>query len=468
MRGVRKQGPAMLLLVLSALVALVVGGYILVHQRVTWPGWVPALGERFFALDAEFTSAAGVMPGQGQAVTISGVTVGEIASVRLRGGRAVVSMRIEPRFARVYPDATVLLRPKTGLKDMIVELDPGSAAGGPRLRDGATLTTAATEPDVNFDEILAMLDADTRAYLTLLVTDGGKALEGDGGRVLAQVLRRFEPLSRHAARATKLVARRKTRLRRLMGNLSQIADELGRRDAQLARFVGSSAEVFRRFADQNAALGETIDLLPDTLGTVDTGLRKVAKLGTTLDRSLTALEPAARELAPALRRAQPFLRETTPVLRDQLRPFARAARPTAADLRPAARDLAAATPDLASFTGTLNALFDSLAHDPPGEGKGKEGFLFYVPWAAHNTNSVLATQDGIGPTRRGLVMITCGQLELLESLAQPKRNPTLSTLIQLLNAPKFEELTAQGRCRRATAPPAGAASVGTLRREPPR
>ena len=71
---------------------------------------------------------------------------------------------MEPRYGRVYKDATVLLRPKTGLKDMVAELEPGTPGAG-RLKDGGVIPVSQTLPDVNLDEILASLDADTRDYL---------------------------------------------------------------------------------------------------------------------------------------------------------------------------------------------------------------------------------------------------------------------------------------------------------------
>ena len=40
--------------------------YILPHQRLTRPSWVPVIGKDDFILDASFTTAAGVLPGQGQ------------------------------------------------------------------------------------------------------------------------------------------------------------------------------------------------------------------------------------------------------------------------------------------------------------------------------------------------------------------------------------------------------------------
>ena len=39
-------------------------------------------------------------------------------------------MKIRQKYAPVYRDASLLLRPKTGLKDMIIEMDPGNAEGG--------------------------------------------------------------------------------------------------------------------------------------------------------------------------------------------------------------------------------------------------------------------------------------------------------------------------------------------------
>jgi len=138
MRGVRKQMAAGIWLIAMIISGLVVGGYILGHQRLTWPSWAPLVGKDYYYLNAEFSAAPGVLPGQGNAVTIAGVKVGEISGEALRNGRAVLKMRLDAKYGHVHPDATVLLRPKTALKDMVAELDPGD--GRPRAgtaRDAA-------------------------------------------------------------------------------------------------------------------------------------------------------------------------------------------------------------------------------------------------------------------------------------------------------------------------------------------
>jgi phospholipid/cholesterol/gamma-HCH transport system substrate-binding protein len=443
-RRIRAELRSLAALVGIAIVGTVIGVFIVAHQRIHPPAWVPVVGRHEFILRARLDNAQGVLPGQGQMVTISGVKVGRIASVDLEDGAAVAKLALEAKYQAVYPDASVLMRPKTGLKDMVAELDPGSPSSGPPLRSGAELSTANTRPDVNFDEILASLDRDSRTYLQMLVQGAGIGLSNGGGHDLANTFRRFDPLSRDIALASQQVALRRTRLEHVMANLSRLATELGSRDRDLATFVSSSEAVFRHFAHQSANLQQTVALLPGALDSSNRALTKVTTLGKALDTTLTDVRPAAQALAPTLRDLRPFFAKTTPVVRSSLRPFV-----------PAAHDLADATPNLTKLADVLNAIVNELAYDPPGNGPTGQSYLFYVPWANHDTNSTLAQSDGIAPLRRGLVLVSCGSLTLLDSLAAPKRNPTLSTLIQLLAAPDHQALEASGKCPKV-APPSDA------------
>ena len=120
------------------LIAMGVAAYVLSHQRLNLPAWVPIIGKDFFTLKAEFQTGQALTPGQGQTVNIAGVKVGEIQKVELVNGRALVTMKIEPKYAEgqdgrppIYRNARMLLRPKTGLKDMIIEL---TTAPRPRAR----------------------------------------------------------------------------------------------------------------------------------------------------------------------------------------------------------------------------------------------------------------------------------------------------------------------------------------------
>lgn len=435
-KAVKSQLKPAVALVLIVLAGLFAGTVIVAHQRINPPSWVPIIGKPEFTLRAQLTSVHGVLPGQGQAVTIAGVRVGQIGGVKLENGEPVATLRIERRYAHFYPDATVLLRPKTPLKDMVAEIDPGTPNSGPELSSGALLRTDHTQADVNLDEVLSSLDRDSRDYLTLLVTDGARALNGRRGRDLANVFRRFPALSRHVAQASRLVAQRRVKLERLVGNLSKLATELGARNQDIARFVTGNAAVFKRFADQTSNLQRTVELLPSSLQSTNAALAKADRLGRVLHAASTNLDPTARSLEPAFRDLVPFFEKTTPAFRNSIRPFTREARPTTRLLIPATGQLSDATPHLTKLTGVLNSIVNELAYKSPGTSARSNSYLFYVPWASHNSNSVMATQDGIGPMRRGMIMVSCTSLNLLDTLAAPSKNPTLATLIQLLGVPK--------------------------------
>src|SRR5207249_6109468 len=126
-----------------ALVALGVSYYILSQERFHLPHWVPLAGSDFYKLNVELQTGQAVVPGQGQTIDIAGVKVGDVQSVTLRNGVAVVSVDMEKKYAPVYRNARVLLRPKTGLKDMYLALDPGSHSAG-ALPSGGTIPVSNT------------------------------------------------------------------------------------------------------------------------------------------------------------------------------------------------------------------------------------------------------------------------------------------------------------------------------------
>jgi phospholipid/cholesterol/gamma-HCH transport system substrate-binding protein len=437
LRRARAQVSTLVLMAALAAFGLGVGGYLVVHERIVWPSWLPVLGQHTITLNAEVSAVSGVLPGQGQAVTVSGVTVGQISGLRLRRGLPVVSMEIQPQYAnRIYSNATVLLRPKTGLNDMVAELDPGSPRGGHRLASGATLAAASTLPTVNFDEILAQLDADTRGELVQLVDNGGQAVAGQGGKQLGNVLRDFDPLSRDVEQASHLVALRSVELRRLMGNLAQVATELGDNESALTRWVVGNEGVWRSFARQDQNLRGTLALLPPALQSTNSALAKATKLGQAMQSAFGQLDQSARGFGTTAVDLRSFFKGTTPVIRDDLRPFSVKAQPTARLLAPATHRLARATPGLGTLAKELNNIVNELAYKPPHG----QSYLFYVPWDNHNSNSVLSSQDGVGPARRSLLYFTCGTLSLLNNfLNNPNQNPTLTTLIELLGTANYQQ-----------------------------
>ena len=412
-------------------IAAAVAAYILFHQ----PAFT--FGQSYYTVRAEFATSAAVTPGQGQAVTIAGVQVGQVGGVSLENGQAVVTMNIFKRYAPIYRNATVLLRPRTPLKDMYLALDPGTKQAG-AVPAGGMLGAGSTTPDIDLDQILASLDGDTRSYLLLLLQGGAGAFQDPAKSVpaLRGTFKRFEPLDRDTKAFATLLAARSNHLELAIHNLQRVATALGGVDGQLASLIQSSNTNFAAISSQDANLEAGLSLLPGTLTQTNTTLGKVQRFAAQLGPALSQLQPFARALAPALKASRPLFHDTTPVIQNQLRPFSTAVQPVAKALKPAAAELSKTVPPLTRSIGVINTLFNTLAYQPRGS---EQGYLFWGSWLAHIAKTLTDLQDAQGPTIRGIFMATCPQLELLETTIQAG-SPSVAPLLDLLNAPDYSKI----------------------------
>jgi len=407
-RAIFKHRQDFLAIVALMAIGLSVAYYILQHQRLR----IPILEDKPFILRAEYQTAQAVTPGQGQTVRVSGVRIGDIGKVELqRTGRAVITMEIDRKYDDlVHTDATALLRPKTGLKDMFIELDPGSHEA-PLAKNDFTLPLRNTLPDVNPDEFLASLDRDTRDYLKLLLNGAARGLKGRGND-LQDALARFEPTFRDIAAVSGEVSKRRRELRRLIHSLNRLNTEVATKDDDLSELITTSSRVFRAFASESTNVSATVRELPSTLRQATETLDKVDRMARILGPTSDKLVPVAGAIVRANRSTTPMALEAAPLLRRDIRPFVRELRPLMRDLRPAARDLAAAEPGLTRSFTVLNHLFNLLAYNPegredPDKATREEGYLFHLAWLQHQVVNLFSSGDAHGPGRPITIGGTC-------------------------------------------------------------
>ena len=394
----------LVLLVLSVVVA----GYILNHERLRFP----FIQSAPFTMKAEFSTGQAVTPGQGQTVRVSGVQIGEVGSVSLQNGIAVVQLQIDQKYKHlIHTDATALLRPRTGLKDMFVELNPGTQSA-PTAKPGYTIQVSNTQPDINVDEVLSSLDADTRQYLDLLVNGAGQGLKGNGGNQLAQVLERFEPTHQDLARLNSAISVRGENLRRLVNSLQRLNTALATKQNQIVQLVDSSSTVFRAFASEDQNVSRAVADLPATLRQTTATLGKVQAFAKVLGPAARNLLPAAGALPAANQALTALAKPSAPIVQNQIRPFVVAARPTVRNLRPASINLAKATPNLDKVFGTLNHLLNLLGYYPGGQ---QHGYLWWLAWLDHNARTVFSIQDANGDYRPLFLQASCATLAQVAS-----------------------------------------------------
>lgn len=396
---------------LIALAALV-SGYILGQQNFRFP-W----DDEPVRMYVDLENAQAVTPGQGQSVQVAGVKIGQISAVELQDGRARVAVDIEQgNEGLIRTDAKAMLRPRTALKDMYIQILPGSRTAKAAGED-FTIPVRNTTTDVDLDEILATLDERTRDYLVLLAEGTGTGLK-DRGSDLAEVFRRFEPTAADLRRVNSAVGQEHRALRRLVTSIAKLNEELARDPDDLAELVDTSAATFTAFASEDERLQESLAELPPTLRKATETLEAVRPFARELRPLSRQLEPVVRDLDRANEKLEPFAKKTRPVVKDELRPFAKAARPLAADLGPAATDLSAAIPEVTRSAKVANRFFNMLASNPDGaQGPNvsgrEEGFLFWLGWLFHQGVNLQNVEDANGPMRPIFLTGTCGTLTSL-------------------------------------------------------
>jgi phospholipid/cholesterol/gamma-HCH transport system substrate-binding protein len=434
-RGRRKDTIAIFVLAIAGIVMML---GIFTQQKASLPAWLPLVGEEFDHISAQFSTAQAVTPGQGQAVDVAGIQIGKVTSVDLEDGHAVVGMDIEPKYMELlHPDASFLLRPKTNLNDMIVEIEPGSAKG--EVEDGDEFTLAQTEPNTNLDAFLATLDADTRQYIQLLVAGGAQGI-GGRGKQLSNALRRFQPFVHYVAKLNKAVAGRRIALSQVIHNFGLVTTELGRHDAELRRFVTSSRAALGNFANQEESVQAAFEEFPSTLRAARAGLASSNRFSQAAYPSLIKLIPQTQALTPAFESTERLFRETTAPIRDQIRPFTREIRPFLTHSAEAAKPFEKTVRNFGNSLGGFNTFLNELSFDPKGS---RQSYLFYLPWLNHNFNAAFNLQDAGGPVLRGLVLISCTGADLGYGFvrAQAAQNKFfLQTLLEVLGVPRKEEI----------------------------
>jgi len=434
-RGRRKDTIAIVVLAIAGIVMML---GIFTQQKASLPAWLPVVGEEFDHITAEFSTAQAVTPGQGQAVDIAGIQIGKVASVDLENGHAVVGMDIEPKYMElIHPDASFLLRPKTNLNDMIVEIEPGTAKG--EVEDGDHFTLTQTEPNTNLDAFLATLDADTRQYIQLLVAGGAQGI-GGRGKQLSNAFRRFQPFVHYTAKLNKAVAARHVELSRVIHNFNLVTTELARHDAEVKRFVTSSKAALGNFANQQESVQAAFERFPSALRAANAGLASSNRFSQAAYPTLIKLIPQAQALTPAFKATEKLFEETTPPIRDQIRPFTREIRPVLEHGAEAAKPFEKTVRSFGNSLGGFNSFLNELSYKPEGS---KESFLFYLPWLNHNFNAAFNLEDAGGPILRGLVLISCTGADLgygFGELKTAEQKPFLQTLLESVGVPREQEI----------------------------
>ena len=328
-------------------------------------------GADYYTLKAEFQTAQAVTPGQGQAVTIAGAKIGEVAQRRpaQRASRSV-TMRVTPKYAHFYRNATMLLRPKTQLQDITVEVNPGTPSAGqaaercddPALADRAErqLRRIPLRPGRRN----ARLPAGAAGRRRRRLQEQRQGVLGD-----AQALR--PDRARRCKRSPPNSQQRHANIARSIHNFRLLMEALGGKDKQLAQLVDASNAVFATFAKEDSERPERrCSCCPARCTRPAAASASSATAAHVLGPTLHKLEPFAKALGPANEATRKLAITTTPIIKNEIRPFAREILPTVNELAPDTKELAEAFPKLATSFARAQRILQR-ARLQPGQEQGR-------------------------------------------------------------------------------------------------
>ena len=273
-------------------------------------------------------------------VRIAGVTVGKVTKLETipESGAARVTMEIDESALPLHEDAELKIRPNLFLEgNFFVDVHPGSPSS-PELESGEVVPSQQTATPVQFGQILAALQSDTRRDLQVLLDEYSRALDQGGAEALNRSMQYWEAAYKNSAIAAEATLGQEPDkdIQRLIRGQAKVFKALAQNPESLKSLVSNFNTTAAAFAREDVALQQTIPALDKVLRVGDPALAS-------LNGALPSLRAFARDALPATRSSGPAI--------DASLPFIRQARQLVADdeLRGLAAALRSAIPDLVAL-----------------------------------------------------------------------------------------------------------------------
>lgn len=327
---------------------------------------------------------------KGSQVNIKGFDAGQVSSVEVRDGRALITLSLSGDQVPLREGTEAVVEWKSAIGERTIALAPGPT-GNPVIPSGSMIEVG--QEQVPVDELLATLDAKTRRHLASTIRQLDATLR-DRPTDVQETLKTAGPTVRALGEVLQAVGEDGPAIRSLVSDLRKMMDPLATRQEKLAQVVKDLDNVVGTVAPQHEQLSRGLQELPATL---DTAKKTLDEVPAATDEAV----PLLQDLRPATGQLRQVSQNLSPLLRDL--------RPTVAELRPtlgAANQLLQRTPtlmdsahdvvpDLTYTVGKLNPAVSFLRPYTPD----------LVGWLS-NWGNAFASYDSRGHIFRGLIQVS--------------------------------------------------------------
>jgi phospholipid/cholesterol/gamma-HCH transport system substrate-binding protein len=299
----------------------------------------------------------------GSKVVVGGVEIGRVDLDLDDQDRVIAHLKIKDEHAPIGRGASATVNSINLLGQKSLELQLGDVRSP--MPSGSRIPASRVTPSTDLDQVLNVLDTDTRARLTILLNEAGAAFAG----------RRFDVSKSLQELPTALTAGRRMLDRlvadgRTLGSLVRRADGFTSNVASERRALGDLLDKVGRSAEtavtKRVQLRSTLQRLPETLATARSFLDELRATAVPLGPAARNLRATARPLASTLDQLRPFTKAATPALEEavevapKLTQLASGATPVLRRAQPVLGQLASFSSDLIPVTDTLNKSSDNI------------------------------------------------------------------------------------------------------------
>ncbi len=390
-RPAKHQASRATILVTATIAAAVLAT--LVYIAAVAPRGVPGLP--YYYLNAQFRDAANIRILS--TVQIAGRRVGQVSDVTYSNGLANLKLQMLPGTQTLSSGVAARIRVKNPIGAKYVELTP--RATGTTLHNGATIPVSQTSTSVDTQTLLSTFDAPTRQNLRSTLVGLGQGFLGRGQGINQALPIAAPELSNYnaVAQAILSIPGAAARFAPSADSLAAAYDPVRQ---PLAAGFQPEHQVLQDFADERAAIRQTLDVAPGSLSALRGGLARAQPLLDQLAgfaRATAAFTAPAATALPAaarlLRAGIPSLRRTAPLLRS-----------LGAAVSPTDALLVAVDPVIAPSIRVLHNQVQPLSHfashgcDVIGETTTwRSAMSWGVPGGYDPTSHLTDLEPGLGP-----------------------------------------------------------------------
>jgi virulence factor Mce-like protein len=369
-------------------------------------------GEKPYTAKLRMENASGLR--DGSQVTIGGIVVGK---VRLKldkpAGRVVAELQIDDKHQPLPQSTTAAIVAQNVLGQKQVQLTTDS--GGTPAPSGFVIPASRTTKTTDLDQLLNVLDANTRTRLEILINEAGQAFTGRR----ADFSRFLRVLPANMVDVTSLLEQLNqdnTALDRLVATGSRYVHQTTARRKDLVRLLDRVGQTSTTIAARRQELRSTLASAPAFLSNARSFLAQLRQTTGPLNSAAVKLTATAKPLDEAL---------------TQISPFEKAARPTLQAAVKVAPDLerlaAGATPVIKQAAPTLTALRSVASGDLPAVTRTVDRSVDNILAVLENWSRVVQFRDGLGHVFRGEASIAPDALASAVSRLTPTAAATNKT-----------------------------------------